>query len=91
MATYKAPLRDIEFVLNEIAGVHELTRIPRYAEMTPDLIIGVLDEAAKLFERTVAPLNRGADEEGARFHADTGNVSTPKGFKEAYDAFRRGG
>jgi len=89
MATYKAPLKEIEFVLHEIAGMPELTALPGFAEATPELVMGVLDEAAKLVEGSIAPLNRSGDEEGCRF--ENGNVFTPAGFKQAYELYTQAG
>jgi len=89
MATYKAPLKEIEFVLHEIAGMPELTALPGFAEATPELVMGVLEEAAKLVEGSIAPLNRSGDEEGCRF--ENGNVFTPAGFKQAYELYTQAG
>jgi len=89
MATYKAPLKEMEFVLNEIAGLRELAALPGFAEATPELVTGVLEEAAKLVEGSIAPLNRSGDEEGCRF--EKGNVFTPAGFKQAYELYTQGG
>ncbi len=89
MATYKAPLKEMEFVLREIAGIEELNALPPFAEAGPDLVGGVLEEAAKLVEGSIAPLNRSGDEEGCRF--ENGNVFTPKGFKGAYELYAQGG
>lgn len=89
MATYKAPLRDMRFVLNELLHAEELSKLNGYEEATPDLIDAVLEEAAKVTENVLFPLNRSGDEEGCTF--ENGVVHTPKGFKEAYDAFVEGG
>ncbi|WP_259779486.1 acyl-CoA dehydrogenase C-terminal domain-containing protein [Aestuariispira ectoiniformans] len=89
MTTYKAPLRDMRFVLNELLHAEELSKLNGYEEATPDLIDAVLEEAAKVTENVLFPLNRSGDEEGCTF--ENGVVHTPKGFKEAYDAFVEGG
>ena len=90
MANYQAPLRDMRFVLYELLEVQNvLPGLPRYAEASPDLMNQVLEEAAKLAENVLLPLNRSGDEEGCHF--ENGAVRTPKGFKEAYAAFRAGG
>jgi len=89
MASYKAPLRDMRFVLYELHGGETLSTLPGFEEMTPDLIAPVLDEAAKVCEEVLHPLNRSGDEEGVRF--DNGVVRTPQGFREAYQLFREGG
>ncbi|MFX8648980.1 acyl-CoA dehydrogenase N-terminal domain-containing protein, partial [Acinetobacter baumannii] len=71
MATYKAPLRDMRFVLNELHGQQHggtaLSSLPGFEEITPDLVDSVLEEAAKLCEEVLFPLNRSGDEEGCSF------------------------
>ncbi len=89
MPTYKAPLRDMRFVLHELLNVGEVASLPGYADATPETIDAVLEEAAKLTENELAPLNRSGDEEGCHF--DNGVVRTPKGFREAYTTFIEGG
>ena len=89
MAAYKAPVRDIGFVLNEIINIDSLTEIEKFAEATPDIINGVLDEAAKQIDSTIGVLNESADAEGA--HLNNGEVTTPTGFKEAYKAYAESG
>jgi alkylation response protein AidB-like acyl-CoA dehydrogenase len=89
MPSYKAPLRDMRFVLNEIADPARLRALPGCEEVGPDLIEPVLEEAAKLCEAVLFPLNRSGDEEGCTI--ENGVVRTPKGFPEAYRAFREGG
>ena len=89
MAVYKAPVKDIQFVLNEVLDVASLAKLPGYEDATPDTIQAIVEEAAKLCENVLFPLNRTGDEEGC--HYENGVVRTPKGFKEAYDQFREGG
>src|SRR5215471_13601002 len=89
MVTYKAPLRDMRFVLYELHRGDALAQLPGFEEMTPDLIDPVLEEAAKLCEEVLLPLNRSGDEEGCSI--ENGVVRTPKGFPEAYRAFCEGG
>jgi len=89
MLTYKAPLRDIRFVLYELLGAGEVARLPGFAEASPDVVDAVLEEAAKLCESKLLPLNQTGDREGCRF--ENGVVRTPPGFKEAYVAFAEGG
>jgi len=89
MLTYKAPLRDIRFVLYELLGAGELAQLPGFAEASPDLVDAVLEEAAKFCESKLLPLNQPGDREGCRF--DNGVVRTPPGFREAYAAFAEGG
>jgi len=89
MATYKAPLREMRFVLNELLDYESVAKLPGYEEATPDLVDAILEEGAKLCENELLPLNRSGDEEGC--HYENGVVRTPKGFKQAYDTFREGG
>ena len=89
MAVYKAPLKDIQFVLNEVLDVSQLAKLPGYEDATPDTIHAIIEEAAKLCENVLFPLNRTGDEEGCTY--ENGVVRTPKGFKHAYDMFREGG
>jgi acyl-CoA dehydrogenase len=90
MAVYKAPLRDMRFVLNEVLAVgNELPSLPGYEEATPELFDQVLEEAGKFAENVLFPLNRSGDEEGC--HIENGVVTTPKGFKQAYQAYCEGG
>ncbi|WPP02905.1 acyl-CoA dehydrogenase C-terminal domain-containing protein [Methylocella tundrae] len=89
MASYKAPLRDMRFVLFELMDGDELASLPGYEEFTRDLIDPILEEAAKLCEEVLHPLNRTGDEEGCTL--ENGVVRTPKGFPEAYRLFREGG
>jgi butyryl-CoA dehydrogenase len=89
MVTYKAPLRDMRFVLYELHRGDALAQLPGFEEMTRDLIDPVLEEAAKLCEEVLFPLNRPGDEDGCVF--ENGVVRTPRGFREAYRTFREGG
>jgi butyryl-CoA dehydrogenase len=89
MASYKAPLRDMRFVLFELMEGDRIASLPGYEEFTRDLIDPVLEEAAKICEEVLHPINRSGDEEGCAF--ENGVVRTPKGFPEAYRLFREGG
>jgi alkylation response protein AidB-like acyl-CoA dehydrogenase len=89
MATYKAPLRDMRFVLHELLGTEQVAALPGYEEATADVIDAILEESAKLCENELFPLNRSGDEEGC--HYENGVVRTPKGFKEAYKLFAEAG
>ncbi|MES2353417.1 MAG: acyl-CoA dehydrogenase C-terminal domain-containing protein [Pseudomonadota bacterium] len=90
MAIYKAPLRDIRFVLNEVLDMEAAMKsLPGHEEATPELVDQVLEEAAKFAENVLFPLNRSGDEEGCQIK--DGVVTTPKGFKDAYQAYCEGG
>ena len=92
MPTYKAPLRDQQFVLHEVLGaVDALKQMPRYADIDVDTVNQVVEEAARFCEEVLQPINRSGDEEGCTYDAATKSVKTPAGFKEAYDAFREAG
>ncbi|MEO2049751.1 MAG: acyl-CoA dehydrogenase C-terminal domain-containing protein [Pirellulales bacterium] len=89
MASYKAPRRDMRFVYYELHDGNSLSQLPGYEEATPDLVDAIIDEAAKVAENVLHPLNRSGDEEGCTFAE--GTVHTPAGFKEAYSTFAQGG
>jgi alkylation response protein AidB-like acyl-CoA dehydrogenase len=84
MASYKAPLREIEFVLHDVLNVAQLAQLPGYGEATRDTLDGLIGEAAKLVEERLAPLNAGADA-GCKWQ--DGVVTTPPGFKDFYKLY----
>ena len=88
MPAYKAPLRDFDFVLNELIEVQNIIpTLPGYEEATADVFASYLEAGAKFCENELSPINRAADEEGCLFDAATHSVKTPAGFKEAYQQF----
>ena len=89
MQTYKAPLRDMRFVLHELHDSTALTRLRGLEDVSPELMDSILEEAAKLAEEVLLPTNAAGDEIGCVL--ENGVVRTPKGFKEAYGIFRNGG
>ncbi|MFQ5466512.1 MAG: acyl-CoA dehydrogenase family protein, partial [Kiloniellaceae bacterium] len=90
MATYAAPLDDIRFALNEMWDYEaRVASLPGCEDATRDVTDAVLEEAAKLCENELMPLDRTGDEEGCVF--ENGVVRTPEGFKEAYRTFAEGG
>ena len=90
MATYKAPIREMQFVLHELLDAeHCFAELPGGEEASADIIDAILEEGAKLCESVVFPTNRTGDTEGCRF--DNGDVRTPSGFKEAYQTLTDGG
>jgi 3-(methylthio)propanoyl-CoA dehydrogenase len=89
MSTYAAPLKDIKFVLNELAGLAQVARLPGYEEATPDTVGAILEEAARFAAEVLDPLNRSGDQEGSKLAE--GSVRTPQGFREAYRKFAAGG
>jgi acyl-CoA dehydrogenase len=89
MSEYKAPLRDMHFVLQELAGLADIARLPGCEEINAELVDQILEESAKFASGVLSPLNQSADKEGSKW--DKGKVTTPKGFKEAYKQFIEGG
>jgi alkylation response protein AidB-like acyl-CoA dehydrogenase len=91
MGQYTAPLRDMHFVLHELLGIEsELKALPRHAELDAETFNQVLEEGAKFCQNVLFPLNQSGDAEGCKYEGD-GVVTTPKGFKEAYDQYVEGG
>jgi alkylation response protein AidB-like acyl-CoA dehydrogenase len=83
MPAYKAPLRDIGFVVNELLESEALYQtLPGYEEATEDLMTAIFEEGAKFAENVLSPLNQSGDEEGCHWSEE--GVTTPKGFPEAY-------
>ncbi|HMM54456.1 MAG TPA: acyl-CoA dehydrogenase [Candidatus Desulfobacillus sp.] len=89
MSTYTAPLRDMQFVLRELAGIEEVGKLPGYEEATPDTVEAILEEAAKFASGVLAPLNVTGDRQGAQWQ--DGEVTMPAGFREAYAQFIENG
>jgi alkylation response protein AidB-like acyl-CoA dehydrogenase len=89
MSEYIAPVRDMQFVLKELAGLEQVAQLPGCEEASPDLVDAVLEEAAKFAEGVLSPLNVVGDRIGAQWHDQ--QVTTPKGFKEAYRLFAASG
>jgi 3-(methylsulfanyl)propanoyl-CoA dehydrogenase len=87
--SYKAPLDEIRFLLEDVLDVSQLAALRGYEDITPDVFLAVIDEGARLCEEVLAPINQTGDAEGCHF--DAGRVTTPAGFKEGYDAYRTGG
>src|SRR5262245_18709547 len=90
MPEYRAPVDDIRFVLNELAGLPQLAAtVPAYAAATPDVVDSILGEAAKLANEVIGPLNRAGDVTGVELR--DGKVRVPDGFAAAYQAIATGG
>ena len=90
MPTYKAPLRDMRFLMNEVFDYPKhYSQLSNGADATPDMVEAILGEAGRFCEEVLSPLNLSGDLEGCHF--ENGEVRTPKGFKEAYDQFVAGG
>ncbi len=89
MSTYVAPLKDMRFVLNELAGLAEIAKLPGYEDASADTVDAILEEAGKFSAGVLDPLNRTGDTQGAVLK--DGAVTMPQGFKEAYRQFVEGG
>ena len=90
MPTYKAPTRDLQFVLHDVLNVDDLyAALPAFEEVSPDLIDAILEQGAKFCEDVLAPLNESGDEEGCLWSSD--GVKTPAGFAQAYAQYVDGG
>ncbi len=91
MTTYKAPIRDMQFVMRDLLNFEKhYQSLPACEEVNGDLIDAILGEASKFSEEVVAPLNAVGDEAGCEL-LDDGEVRTPPGFKEAYQQYVDGG
>ena len=86
MTIYSAPLKDIQFVLNDFCRLDKIMALPKFADIDPATVPDLLAEAARFFEETFAPLNSLGDTVGSHRN-DDGTVTTPDGFKEAYSAY----
>ena len=87
--SYSAPLKDMLFVINELAGLSNVTALPGCEDATPDTVEAVLEEAGKFCGGVVAPLNLPSDKDPSYWH--DGKVTTSKGFKEAFKAYAEAG
>ena len=90
MPTYKAPVDDALFLLNDVFHLDRYGNLPGFSDASPDVVEAVLREAAKFSEEVLTPLNRTGDKEGCKRNAD-GSVTTPTGFKDAFRQLVEGG
>ena len=87
--SYQAPLKDMRFVINELAGLEEVAKLPGYEDATSDTVDAILEQASKFASEVLDPINHIGDQEGSVWR--DGAVKTPKGFKEAYQQYVEGG
>jgi len=86
---YAAPAREFRFLLDEVLGFDAVAATTRFAEATPETVSAIIDEAAKLNDEVIAPLQRVGDTQGARL--ENGVVRTSPGFAQGYRAIAEGG
>src|SRR2546429_4074824 len=89
MSSYVAPLKDMRFVLNELAGLSEVAKLPGFEEASPDTVDAILEQASKFASEVLDPINFSGDQEGSQL--SDGEVRTPRGFRDAYRKFCDGG
>ena len=89
MASYSAPLREIQFVLNDVLNVGRLAELPGLSEATAETLNGLVSEAAKLIEDEIAPLNAKGDQQGCKWN--NGEVTVPDGLAAAYKLYWQSG
>ncbi|MGV6800989.1 MAG: acyl-CoA dehydrogenase C-terminal domain-containing protein [bacterium] len=90
MPHYTAPIRDMQFLLHEVLQLQKYDNLPGFSDASPDIIDAILEESGKWHRDVLAPLNEVGDHQGCTRH-DDGSVTTPDGFKEAYQQFRENG
>ena len=89
MPEYQAPKEEMTFVINEIAGMTNIMATNKYAEISPDVVDAILEEAGKFCSEVLSPLNQSGDVQGSKL--ENGIVRTPDGFKKAYKKFSQAG
>lgn len=90
MPTYRAPVKDLLYVLNDVLQIGNYANLQGYADTSPDLVAAILEEGGKFCENELAPLNRIGDTIGCTRHED-GSVTAPPGFRDAYKKYVEGG
>jgi alkylation response protein AidB-like acyl-CoA dehydrogenase len=90
MPQYAPPVRDTRFILSDVLGLENHANLPGFANATPDVVDAVLEEGGRFVAEVLFPLNLSGDQQGCTRH-DDGSVTTPDGFKAAYDQFVESG
>ena len=88
---YQAPINDVKFVLFDVLQGGDLQHLDGYEEATPDVVIAIMEEMGRFAAEVLQPINKIGDEQGCSFDPDTREVSTPDGFREAYQQFVQAG
>ena len=86
MSDYRAPVKDMRFVMDEIVGLADIAQLPGYEEATPDMADAILEEAAKFAGGVLAPLNRSGDQQGCKLGADGSGAASSSGLFTSHSA-----
>jgi len=90
MPQYTPPVRDTRFILEQVIGLDRYANLPGFENATPDTVDAVLEQGGQFVAEVLFPINHSGDQEGCKRH-DDGSVTTPAGYKEAYDQFVESG